>query len=170
MKTKQIYFLISSILFIALVARAATLPATMDDLDMELDSYTFWSPTAQFTITLDSIPGFTKTQNRKSKHFLFANDICQVFVETNADSGPIKVEAGDQYYITTFYLIENIGEPSNNLIDQVYMSLENSSKKASTIDIVCNFAPEDISGDSSPSILFEKGLNNIIEYSSALWL
>ncbi len=164
MKTKTINFLLISILFVTLGASAAPNPKNLIELDAEVDSLWFKYPIIEFSAELISDVNATRSQAEKSKHFLFYNEYCKVFTETDLSVSSARIGKNSAYEIESMYIIDDIVLPSEIVNTQVYFRLINSDYETAVVEIVCDFPSKVLTGSSDLNKFFELGLNNIASY------
>jgi hypothetical protein len=144
------------------------LPSTLTELDYligEGNAYksALWSPRAEIMVDFESTPTQIKTRDRKSKHFFFTNNYCQIYTEVYDLVENIIIPKGIRYLFREMKISENI--PSENgLTTEVFIKISDKAEQINSLDILCVFPSHYLNANSNPQILFKDGLENTIFY------
>lgn len=123
-----------------------------------------WSPRAEFTMEVSSLPNLIRTRDQKSNHFFFSNQFCLIVSEEFNKPDVLTIKEGSRYLFKDIFFIEDAASSNGQPVAQINIRLMDKYKTVKNLDINCSFPKDYLNLNSHPSLIFEGGLEGLLKY------
>ena len=123
-----------------------------------------WSPRAEFTMEVSSLPHLIRTRDQKSNHFFFSNQFCIVVSEEFNKPDTLTIKKGSRYLFKDIFFNADALSTEGQPVVQINIRLMDKYKTVKNLDVMCSFPTNYLNLNSHPSLLFEGGLEHLLKY------